>query len=310
MKKKNILRTLIPFIALILVYAVFKILQPERFGSVNSIYLILQQSLMQCILGCGIYFLLSMGFFDFTIGVNTVMSAMIGIKLSNIMGWPGLILGTLIFGVVLAFCVGQMLMRIKANTMILSFGMVIILEAISSKLPGSLLSMPMPAQFRIIGQAPLNIIISVIVLVVSMLLYKYTKFGLYVRAIGSNRGIATNIGVDIPRYMTYTFIFCGVCAGIYGLVNTGYGSAVSAPSGMSSATSIFKPLMACMFASAYKKYLNPLLGVLVGVLLLNLIANGLLANGLEASLQNVVVGLALVVVVKLSSTAGKYEVVK
>ena len=310
MKKKNLLRTLIPFFALVVVYAVFKLLQPTRFGTWNSMYLILQQTLMQCILGCGIYYLLSMNFFDFTIGVNTVLSGMIGILLGKAFGWPGLILGGIGFGCLMSFLVGQFLMRINANTMILSFGVVIILEAVSSKITGSVTSLPMPDTFRVIGQAPTNIIISVVVLVIAMLLYKYTKFGLYVRAIGSNRAVATNIGVEIDKYMTITFLFCGLCAGIYGIVNAGYGSAVGAPSGMSSATSIFKPMMACTFASAYRKYLNPILGILVGNLLLNLVANGLLTNGLEASLQNVVVGLALVVVVKLSSTAGKYEVIK
>ena len=71
-KAKNLLRGLMPLLVLAAVYAVFKILQPDRFGSLQNMWLLVQQSLLLSIFGCGIYFLLSLGIFDLSAGINAL----------------------------------------------------------------------------------------------------------------------------------------------------------------------------------------------------------------------------------------------
>ena len=68
--------------------------------------------------------------------------------------------------------------------------------------------------------------------------------------------------------------------------------------------------MACMFAGAYKKYLNPILALILGNLFMSLIANGLLTNGLESSLQNVFIGIMLLILVHSAAKSRKYDVSK
>ena len=66
MKKNNQkkrMRTAIPFLAILVIFVLFKILQPERFGTAHSINVLIQQTLMQSIIGCGLYFLNEMGIF-------------------------------------------------------------------------------------------------------------------------------------------------------------------------------------------------------------------------------------------------------
>ena len=95
MKKNNQkkrMRTAIPFLAILVIFVLFKILQPERFGTAHSINVLIQQTLMQSIIGCGLYFLNEMGIFDMTLGANMIISAMIACNMSEIMGIPGLIL--------------------------------------------------------------------------------------------------------------------------------------------------------------------------------------------------------------------------
>ena len=168
----------------------------------------------------------------------------------------------------------------------------------------------MEERYRVLGKAPVNVIVSLLILLLSAVLAGRTKFGLYVNAIGSNAQVAESMGIRVQRYKSYAFLYGGICAGIMGIVNICYSNSMGAASGLSSAASIFTPLMACLFAGAYKRYMNPILALVLGSLFMNLIANGLLTNGLESSLQNVVIGIMLLILVHSSSNSRQYDVTK
>ena len=56
--------------------------------------------------------------------------------------------------------------------------------------------------------------------------------------------------------------------------------------------------------------MNPILALFLGGLCMNIIETGLLSNGLESSLQNIVVGVMLLVLVRSSKKTHKYDVSK
>lgn len=308
--QKKRMRTAIPFLAILVIFVLFKILQPERFGTAHSINVLIQQTLMQSIIGCGLYFLNEMGIFDMTLGANMIISAMIACKMSEIMGMPGLILGGILTGMLIAFIGSLFMTRLKINPMIISVGLIIIYEAISTMLTQGAYALQIAPQYRVFGKTPGNIIISIGVLAISAFVAKYTKFGLYINAIGANQNIASSMGINVMKFKSYAFLYAGVCAGIMGIVNLCYSNSMGAASGLSSASAIFTPLMACMFAGAYKKYLNPILALVLGNLFMSLVANGLLTNGLESSLQNVFIGIMLLILVHSSAKSRKYDVSK
>jgi len=299
-----------PFLALVVVYAVFKILQPARFGSLPNMWLFVQQSLLLSILGCGIYFLLSLGIFDLSVGINAVISAMIGQVLSNYLGGFGLFIGAILCGLAVSFTLSQFMQRLPVNPMIISVGFILLFEAVTQLLTGSNSSLQIDNSFRVIGAFPWNVIISLAVMVASMIIYKYTVLGVYIRAIGSEKEIAGKFGLNVAKYTTIAFVLCGLCAALYGVVNLCYSTRVAQATGMSSATAAFRPMMACMFANSFKKYLHPIIGMFIGILFLNLISNGLLANGLESSLQNIIIGFAMILIVRASNKSRKYDIVK
>ena len=313
MKKNNQkkrMRTAIPFLAILVIFVLFKILQPERFGTAHSINVLIQQTLMQSIIGCVLYCLNEMGIFDMTLGANMIISAMIACKMSEIMGIPGLILGGILTGMLIAFIGSLFMTRLKINPMIISVGLIIIYEAISTMLTQGAYALQIAPEYRVFGKTPGNIIISIGVLAISAFVAKYTKFGLYINALGANQSIASSMGINVMKFKSYAFLYAGVCAGIMGIVNLCYSNSMGAASGLSSASAIFTPLMACMFAGAYKKYLNPILALILGNLFMSLIANGLLTNGLESSLQNVFIGIMLLILVHSSAKSRKYDVSK
>ena len=310
MKKSKLIRSLMPFLTVILLYVIFRILQPERFGNPNSMYVLVQQTFIHSILACGFYYILSMDIYDLTVGVNAIISSMIGVYLSNLIGMPGLFIGTILTGCLISFISSFLMVNIDAPPIIISVALTIIYEAVSVLLCSGNTTLSVDSAYRFFGKAPFDMIPGIVILIINGLILRYTKLGVYIDAIGSNAKLTENVGVNVKKYKTIAFICCGLCTGVYALNSISYSASVAYATGLSSVTSIFKPVMACMFAIAFKKYINPMISLFIGCFILNIISNGLLTNGLEAALQNVVVGIAMILLVRFSSMARKFDVVK
>lgn len=310
MKKSKLIRSLMPFLTVILLYVIFRILQPERFGNPNSMYVLIQQTFIHSILACGFYYILSMDIYDLTVGVNAIISSMIGVYLSNLIGMPGLFIGTILTGCLISFISSFLMVNIDAPPIIISVALTIIYEAFSVLLCSGNTTLSVDSAYRFFGKAPFDMIPGIVILIINGLILRYTKLGVYIDAIGSNAKLTENVGVNVKKYKTIAFICCGFCTGVYALNSISYSASVAYATGLSSVTSIFKPVMACMFAIAFKKYINPMISLFIGCFILNIISNGLLTNGLEAALQNVVVGIAMILLVRFSSMARKFDVVK
>lgn len=103
MKNSKMIRSLLPFITVVVLYIIFRILQPERFGNFNSMYILVQQTFIHSILACGFYYILSMDIYDLTVGINAIISSMVGVMLSDAIGMPGLFIGAILTGILISF---------------------------------------------------------------------------------------------------------------------------------------------------------------------------------------------------------------
>jgi ribose transport system permease protein len=297
-------------VMIIATYLIFKIMQPARFGSPDSMFILVQQSFLQSVAACGFYFILTMGMFDFSIGANIILSAIVGCLLSTVFGYAGLLFGGIAVGAVLGLANGILYTRLKIPSIIITVGLLIIYECIGTYVCGGSV-LTLDPVLRELGRAPYNVIISVIAFVLAYFLLRYTKVGVYISAIGSNETIAKNMGVNIDRYKTIGFMLCGLFAGIMSVVVLSYGSSVAPAINMNSMARNFTPIMGCFIGIALRKYVNPILAIIVGEFVISMIVNGLMTNGIDATLQDVVVGFTLLIIVGLTSvTSKKYEVVK
>lgn len=74
-------------------WAIFKILTPHNFGSFSNMLNYFQASLIATVGAVGFYFVMVMGMFDFSIGANIMLSAIVGCVFATRfnMGYFGLI---------------------------------------------------------------------------------------------------------------------------------------------------------------------------------------------------------------------------
>lgn len=309
MRKSSWYGLVILAVLTILCWGIFKILEPDAFGSPDKILSYLQTSLIYAVGGVGFYFICVMGLFDFSIGANIVLGSVLAVTFSEMIGYPGLVIAPLIVGTIVGFCNGFLYVKLRIPSMIVTTGLALIWEALSvyaAQGDEKVLS----TSYRAFGSYPANLILAVLAFCFCGFLLKYTKVGTYTNAIGSNEFVAKNMGVNVDKYKIIAFTILGFFVGIEAVLTISYGTSMTAATSMSSMSRNFAPLMGTFFGLAFRKYGHPVISIVVGQFIISLIFNGFVALGAPTTIQNVVTGAALLLIVMFSTKRVNGAVVK
>ena len=75
---------------------------------------------MPAVAGCGLYFIVVMGLFDFSIGANIVLSALVGVMVGNRTGYIGFISSILAVATILGLINGIVYVKCRIPSIILT----------------------------------------------------------------------------------------------------------------------------------------------------------------------------------------------
>ena len=290
-------------------YAVFKILTPDNFGSPANLYSYLQSSIIYSVGGCGLYFIVVMGLFDFAVGANIVFSSIVGVMLSQHFGYIGFIIGCLGCGTLIGLMIGTLYNQLNVPSMIVTVGLMLILECVAVFVAGGVKQTLAP-ELRFFSGAPGNIILAGLAFVLMYFILNYTKIGTYCNAIGSNEFTAKNMGINVKKYKLIGFILLHFFVGVMAILTVSYGTTMTALTGMTTMSRNFQPLMGTFFGVAFRKYGIPISAIVIGEFIISIIFNGFVALGAPTTIQNVVTGAALLAIVALTARGGRGSVVK
>lgn len=302
---------LLLIVLVVISWGIFKIITPDNFGSASNMLSYFEASLLAAVGAVGFYFVMVMGMFDFSIGANIMLSAIVGCVFANRfgLGYAGLIIGALLTGSVVGMLNGMFYVKLRIPSMIVTTGLALIYESIANFIAGGV-EQTLPSDLRAFGQMPGNIILAIIAFAIAYLLLNYTKVGTYTYAIGSNEFVAKNMGIKVNLYKILAFIISGAFLGIMAVLTISYGSSMVAVTGMASMTRNFVPTMGCFFGLAFKKYGMPIPAIIIGEFVINIIFFGFIALGAPTAIQDVITGFALLIIVTLTTKVAKGEIVK
>lgn len=302
---------LILLFLVVLSWSIFKILTPHNFGSFNNMLSYFQASLIASVGAVGFYFVMVMGMFDFSIGANIMLSAIVGCVFATKfgLGYTGLIIGAWICGCLVGLLNGTFYVKLHIPSMIVTTGLALIYESVANYIAGGV-EQTLPAGLRMFGQMPGDIVLAVVAFAVAYLFLNYTKIGTYTYAIGSNEFVAKNMGINVNRYKVLAFILSGGFLGIMAVLTISYGSSMVAVTGMASMSRNFVPTMGCFFGVAFKKYGIPLQAIIIGEFIINIIFFGFIALGAPTAIQDVITGFALLIIITVTTKINKGEIVK
>jgi len=295
----------------VLSWLIFMILTPGNFGKPANLLSYFEASLMVSAGAVGFFFVMVMGMFDFSIGANIMLSSIVGAVMASRfgLGYPGLILGCIITGALVGTLNGILYVTLRIPSMIVTTGLALIYEAIASYIAGGQ-SATLPSDLRALGSMPGNLILAVIAFVAAYLLLNYTRIGTYTYAIGSDEFVAKNMGINVKKYKVIAFIISGAFFGVEAILTISYGSSMVAETGMLSMSRNFYPTMGCFLGMAMKKYGIPIQAIIIGEFFLQIIYYGFVALGAPTAINDVISGLALLIIVTLTTKVDKGEIVK
>lgn len=142
---------------------------------------------------------------------------------------------------------------------------------------------------------PHPLFVLVVLAVVMSLVFRWTRWGQYVFAIGGNEQAATLAGIPVKRHKVTIYMFSAFTAGLAGILMTGWLGSVTTNLGQSMELAVIAA--AVIGGANLAGGEGTALGAVVGALLIEVIRNSLILLGISTFWQGMFIGSFIIVAV-------------
>ena len=302
-KKLGFNRIVLVFVIL-LMYTLFCVATGGNFAGLPRILSALNYAYFLGFLSLGVTFVIATGGIDFSIGPVMFCAALIsGYSLTSLGVPMGL---ALLISVFVGFCFGlfngYLVAYWSVPPFIVSMASMNIAKGVASVFTKTQsVSWPQLAaggwfrQLVKIGNFPVGLVIFILVAIVCALLLNKTKPGRYILCLGSNREAVRLSGVNTKKWEMLAYVICGVLVGIaaiffvgaYTTVQPGYGDQYNN-----------EVIAGCvMVGTSMAGGLASISGTVIGVFIIALLQEGILALGFTKDYQLIITGIIVIVAV-------------
>lgn len=197
------------------------------FRETTNLANILRQSSVLGILAIGQTFVIAAGMIDLSVGM--IAGLVVVLTCWVLGGDPSLTLVVaammLALGAAIGFANGVLVNRLKLHPLILTFGMLSILQGVIFTLTDRSVGRASPmlqmlANGDVFG-LPLSALLLLALLAVFHVVFSHTRFGYHLVAAGGNAESARRAGIDVRAARLACFVISGLCAALAGLLLAG-----------------------------------------------------------------------------------------
>jgi ribose transport system permease protein len=146
------------------------------------------------------------------------------------------------------------------------------------------------------------VVVLVVLTLIGGYLFRWTRWGRHVFAIGGNEQAATLAGVPVRRIKLGVYMLCALTAGITGVLEVGWLGAVTTNLGQSMELAVIAA--AVIGGANLSGGAGTAIGAVIGAALIEVIRNSLLLLGVDAFWQGTFVGSFIVLAVMLDKLKG------
>lgn len=253
------------------------------------------------------------GSIDLSVGSTLTLCAVVGAMLAEYAGTNTLLLMLPLLGLVCGLLNGAVVSFGKLPSFLVTLGTLFAFDGLANFLSGGQPITLMPGGFadlftgKIAG-LPRIALWAIAVLVVTILAYRYTRFGRYLYAIGGNERTARLCGVPVTQVKLYAFMISGLLVGIAALLQLTRAS--SASPGMGEPFLLLAIGATVMGGTGLAGGTGGAANSIIGVLVIAILNNGMVLTNVNPHLQNVVMGIVVVIAVALTMHRRRPDVVK
>ena len=288
------------FLALIAFFA----LNNGKFFSVANMLAILQGSVAWGVLTVGMIFVLITGGVDISVG-STMYAGIITYALSTQrLGAPmpaALLLAVMtgaLFGLINGFLIGY----VKLLPFVATLATMGIARGAAQLACGGKMAY-LEYQDIICGSTggmPNNLLFLALILLAGQFILSYTRFGRQLYAIGNDESGAAKIGIDVARKKLMVYVISGICAALAGCL---HGVRIGIATATFGEGEEFTALSAAVIGgtSLFGGRGRVIPGAIIGIMIFQMIFNGLLMMGASAYAQTIFRGAVILVAVLADS---------
>ena len=142
---------------------------------------------------------------------------------------------------------------------------------------------------------PNPIIFMAVLLVITGLAFRWTRWGRYLFAIGGNERAATLTGVPVKAMKVSVYMFCALCAGVTGILEVGWLGTIT--TGLGQGMELTVIAAAVIGGANLSGGIGTAFGAVVGSALIEVIRNSLTLLGISTFWQGTFVGSFIVIAV-------------
>ena len=303
----DIFKGLLPFIGLVVILGVMYWLTDGRIMQPKRLRLLLSQVYYPMIVAVGVFFIMTLGSIDFTEG-STLGVASIVVSVLSFHSIALAILGGILTGAAIGAINGFFHVKFRLQSFIVTICTMYLFRGVCAYLTTET-AIPASAAIKALDSNALKISITVAVLIIAFFLFKFTRIGNDVKAVGSGETAARFSGVRTDKVKFLAFVAAGALTGLAAFVNVIKVGSITATAGNQLETQILISLVLGglpITGGAKVRFSN----IIVGTLMYTVLNNGLVMLGFESATQQLIKGIVFLIFVALTIDRKALKVIK
>lgn len=301
------IRNFLPIIGFVVILAFFGITTKGQILTPKNLTLILSGGYMLMIAACGVWMIMAMGCLDFSQGSMLGVSCAVVCALSNT-SLPLAILGGILTGALIGAINAYFHVFRQVQSFVVTMCMQFLLRGVCAYLTTE---SPVYGAGYItdFNNMPFLATITIIVLVITFVVTRFTALGHNLKAIGANERAARFAGIEVTKTKVIIYIVAGCITGFAAFVNAiKVGSVTSTAGNMFETQLLIAMVLGGMpiNGGANAKFSN----IVIGVASYLFLQKGLVMMGFTTEIQQLILGIIFITMVALFSDRSSGQVIK
>ena len=318
----SLLARFAPLLFLIVLIAGFAIFEP-RFLAPLNLFNILRQVSIYGLLAIGMTFVILTAGIDLSIGSLVAFAGLVAAAVSKgglsnrftvgagqeaaSQGWYLAALAAIGVGVAGGLLQGFAITRLKVPPFVVTLGGMsawrgaALLFAAGGPISGFEPDFVWIGQGKIFNQVPVPVIIFLTFAVLAHVVLRYTRYGRQIYAVGGNPEAARLSGLNVRAVITSVYVIMGFFAGLGGFVLAARLNSAEAVAGTGYELTVIASVV--IGGTSLFGGLGTIFGTVIGTILIGVLLNGLVLMNVSAYIQQIIIGVIIVLAVAFDTFA-------
>jgi len=293
------------YLGFVLILAVFSVvLRESGFLTTGNLLNIVQQTTPISVMAVGMVFVLAAGEIDLSIGSVVALSALVT---AVMLRQHGIVLGILAglgTGAAIGLVNGLFVTRLRLPSFLVTLATLDLVAGLARTIT-DLQSVPVTNAWFVelfgsgqLGPVPALVVWSAMALAIGHFVFRQTRFGAHVLAIGDSQSAARGAGIKVDRVRVAVLVISASSAAVAGLLYAGRLQGARYSLGEADVMTVIAAVI--VGGTRLTGGSGSVPGALVGSLLMGMLNNGLILMGLSVSEQMIVRGCIILLAVAIS----------